>query len=171
MKKQTLLVLTTLTVLGLLVAGVTPVAASVEQVKSEDYIPSIEFTGLIESIDGDQVIVDGQVVTVDIAMIEALGLEIGNMVEVEATLNESGALIADYVELEDSLSSGDDDMYDDSDDDHADDHDDDDDADDDDGDDDEDDGDDDDMDDDDTSVTDTSGNDTNGGSTVVDPGV
>ncbi len=128
MKKQTLLVLTTLTVLGLIVAGVTPAAASVEQVELEDNIPSIEFTGVVEAIDGDQITVDGQVIIVNATMIESAGFVVGDMVEVEVITNENGELVAEYISLEDSMvddmsddSSDDayDDMYDDSSDDSS----------------------------------------------------
>ena len=103
MKKKNLLVLTTLLVLGLMAGGVTSAAASVENVDvGIGSSPSIEFTGVVESIDGDQVTVDGQTVTVDSALIESAGFAVGDLVEVEASMDENGVLVAKSVELEDS---------------------------------------------------------------------
>jgi len=103
MKKQTLLMFATLTILGILVAGVSPVAASLEQIESEDDIPSVEVTGVVEAINGDQVTVDGQVITVDVAIIESIGFVVGDMVEVKVTTNENGELVAEFISLEDSF--------------------------------------------------------------------
>ena len=118
MKKQNLFLFTALTVLGLMLSACGTAPASNSVGAKVDASP-IEFTGIVEAIEGNEVIVDGQVVVVTPEILASGDFVIGDMVEVEATTDENGALVAESVELhnDDIDDDSDDDMDDDPDDD------------------------------------------------------
>ena len=112
MKKKNLFVFTALTVLGLMLSacGATPASTS-ERTVGAKVDASLVFTGVVESIGEAEIVVDGQVVVLTPEMIVAADFVVGDTVEVEASVDETGAIVAEYVELH---NEDDDDSFDDS---------------------------------------------------------
>ena len=125
MKKKNLFVFTALTVFSLLLSacGATPASTSANTVGAKVDASPTEFTGIVEAIEEDQITVDGQVITVSPEILASGSFTVGDTVEVEASTDENGDLVAESVELHNDDSNDDlyddssDDMYDDSDDD------------------------------------------------------
>ncbi len=96
----------------------TLTAKEIELAKSDDSDDDsykgakVEFTGTVESMDGDQWVIDGQTVIVAGAKIEG-NIQVGDVVKVEAYAGADGTLTAKEIELakSDDSSSDDDDSY------------------------------------------------------------
>ena len=67
----------------MIISGASPVAASVEEVLPDITYSSVKFTGVVAAIDGDQIVVDGQIITANPALIESAGFSVGDIIEVE----------------------------------------------------------------------------------------
>lgn len=82
----------------------------------------VEFTGTVESIDGDVWVVDGQSVTVDLQNVDP-NIQVGDTVKVEGVVAEDGTITATEIEssVDDDVDDADDADDDDADDDDADD--------------------------------------------------
>ena len=102
-------VLAVLLMVGMVLSACGPVPASTDHnvVGAKVDASPIEFTGIVEAIDGNEITVDGKVIVVTPEMISTGDIEVGDSVEVEATEDESGALIAESVELHDEDSDDD----------------------------------------------------------------
>ena len=102
MKKNNLFAFTALAIFSLLLSACGGATASTKSVGAKVSASPIEFTGIVEAIEGDQVTVDGQVITVSPEILASGGFSVGDTVEVEATADENGVLVADAIALEDS---------------------------------------------------------------------
>jgi len=59
----------------------------------------VEFTGVIESIDGNQWVINGQTLTVDPAIVRDGPFDVGDTVKVEAEVAQDGSITVTRVEL------------------------------------------------------------------------
>lgn len=108
MKKQSqyLLILAVLFAMMLSACGGTAAVEAETSAGSNKPLPSlVQFTGVIDAIDGDQWTVNGQVITVDPAVVRDGTFKIGDTVKVEGEVQADGTLTVTRVELP----SGDDD--------------------------------------------------------------
>lgn len=108
MKKQSqyLLILAVLFAMMLSACGGTAATEAETSAGSNKPLPSlVQFTGVIDAIDGDQWTVNGQVITVDPAVVRDGTFKIGDTVKVEGEVQADGTLTVTRVELP----SGDDD--------------------------------------------------------------
>jgi hypothetical protein len=99
--KKVLTVLAPLTMLTLLlISACSGVAASEEKGNGSKVEPSlVEFTGVIESIDGNQWVINGQALTVDPAIVRDGPFDVGDTVKVEAEVALDGSITVTRVEL------------------------------------------------------------------------
>lgn len=87
--------------IGLLLGACAPAAApssAPANVGSGKAISEVVFTGVIESMDGDQWVIDGQTVTVDSSVLRDGSFALGDTVKVEASVAEDGSVTAQRVE-------------------------------------------------------------------------
>lgn len=73
-------------------AGSSPAAAKVEPIP-------VAYTGVIESMDGNQWVVNGQAIVVDPAVVRDGPFKIGDTVKIEVAVDQDGSLIVTRVEL------------------------------------------------------------------------
>lgn len=60
---------------------------------------SVAYTGTIESINGDQWVVNGQTITVDPAVVRDGPFNVGDVVKVEVQVNQDGSMTVTRVEV------------------------------------------------------------------------
>lgn len=87
--------------LGLLLSACAPSAApseSAANVGGGKALAQVVFTGVIESMDGDQWVIDGQTVKVDPSAVRDGSFKVGDTVKVEAAVAEDGSVTAQRVE-------------------------------------------------------------------------
>ena len=59
----------------------------------------VAYTGTIESIDGDQWVVNGQIITVDPSVVRDGPFKVGDVIKVEVAVSQDGSLTVTRVEL------------------------------------------------------------------------
>jgi hypothetical protein len=96
-----ILVLTTLLVSAC--AGAAPASNSADKVQAD----LVEFTGVIEAINGTQWTINGQVVTVDPAVIRDGSFKVGDTVKLEARVAQDGSVTVTRVEIPSAPTSAD----------------------------------------------------------------
>jgi len=79
--------------------GGAPAAAPVEQASIKVNASLIAYTGTIESIDGDQWVVNGQPLTVNPAVIQDGPFQVGDTIKVEGDVNPDGTFTVTRVEM------------------------------------------------------------------------
>lgn len=112
MKKQSqyLLILAVLFAMMLSACGGTAAVEAETSAGSNKPLPSlVQFTGVIDAIDGDQWTVNGQVITVDTAVVRDGTFKIGDTVKVEGEVQADGTLVVTRVELPNDASNSNDD--------------------------------------------------------------
>ena len=87
---------------GLLLSACAPAAAPVAteaaNVGGGKPVSSVVFTGVIESMSGDQWVINGQTITVDASVLRDGTFMVGDTVKVEASVAEDGSVTAQRVE-------------------------------------------------------------------------
>jgi len=76
-----------------------PAAAPAEQAAVKVDASLIAYTGTVESIDGDQWVVNGQPLTVDPAVIRDGPFQVGDAIKVEGAVNPDGSITVTRVEM------------------------------------------------------------------------
>lgn len=101
MKKQTLLILSALTVLSMLLSAcdAAQTAESQARVGSKVDASQVAFTGVVEDITDTTITVDGQIVSAPADLLTNANFRVGDTVEVTASVDSTGAVIAAEVEL------------------------------------------------------------------------
>lgn len=87
--------------LGLVLGACAPAAlpsAQPANVGGGKAVSEVIFTGIIESMDGNQWVIDGQTVTVDSSVLKDGPFAVGDTVKVEAAVAEDGSVTAQRVE-------------------------------------------------------------------------
>lgn len=87
--------------IGLLLGACAPAALSSSaptNVGGGKAISEVVFTGVIESMDGDRWVIDGQTITVDTSVLRDGTFVVGDTVKVEASVSQDGTVIAQRVE-------------------------------------------------------------------------
>ena len=97
-KRIYLIVLAVFAVL-LSACGGAPAAAPAEQAAVKVDASLIAYTGTVESIDGDQWVVNGQPLTVDPAVIRDGPFQVGDAIKVEGAVNPDGSITVTRVEM------------------------------------------------------------------------
>ena len=94
-----LLLITTLTALLVSACGGVAAASTETSVGSgKPQASLIEFTGVVEAIDGDQWTINGQVVTIDPSVLRDGPFDVGDTVKVEAEVQDDGSVVVTRVE-------------------------------------------------------------------------
>ncbi len=112
MKKQSkfLLILAALFAMILSACGGTAAAETETSAGANKPLASlVQFTGVIDAIDGNQWTVNGQVITVDPAVVRDGTFKIGDTVKVEGEVQADGTLVVTRVELPTDASNSNDD--------------------------------------------------------------
>lgn len=102
MKKQSqfLLILAALFAMVLSACGGTAAVETETSAGSNKPLASlVQFTGVIDAIDGDQWTVNGQVITVDPATVRDGTFKVGDTIKVEGEVQADGTLVVTRVEL------------------------------------------------------------------------
>lgn len=87
--------------LGLVLGACAPAAlpsTAPANVGGSKPVSEVIFTGVIESMDGDQWVIDGQKITVDSSVLRDGSFVVGDTVKVEASVAEDGSVTAQRVE-------------------------------------------------------------------------
>lgn len=100
MKKYSnlLLVLAALTAMLISACGGATAGTETSAGSGKPLASLVEFTGVIEAIDGNQWTVNGQVITVEPSVLRDGPFEVGDTVKVEAEVQEDGSLVVTRVE-------------------------------------------------------------------------
>jgi hypothetical protein len=98
--------LTTFLILAYLLSACSGVPAGVKVDDSSSnsqsqagQVSEVVFTGTVEAINGNQVTVSGQVITVDSAVLAAANVVVGDNIKVEAQVGQDGSVTAVSIEL------------------------------------------------------------------------
>lgn len=85
---------------GLVLSACAPAAVSTSpaNVGSGKPVSEVVFTGVIESINGDQWVINGQTVTVDSSVVRDGSFKVGDTIKVEASVAADGSVVAQRVE-------------------------------------------------------------------------
>lgn len=100
MKKFFKVLIPTFVFVTLLISACTGAIASTDTSSGGSKVNAapVEFTGVIESIDGNQWTVNGQVITVDPVVIKDGSFKVGDQVKIEANVQADGSVVGTRVE-------------------------------------------------------------------------
>lgn len=84
-------------------------AVSAEPTAGKAQAALVQFTGIIEAMDGDQWTVNGQVLTVDPSLLGGKTFNVGDTIEMEVEVQSDGAVVVKRVNGSDDDNSNDDD--------------------------------------------------------------
>jgi len=105
-KNNQITFLTTFLILAYLLSACSGVPAGVKVDNSSSnsqsqagQVSEVVFTGTVEAINGNQVTVSGQVITVDSAVLAAANVVVGDNIKVEAQVGQDGGVTAVSIEL------------------------------------------------------------------------
>src|SRR5512145_3174416 len=93
---------TVIILVGILLSACTAAPASqavdnASSAGSDKPLSEVVFTGLIESMDGDQWVINGQTITVDSSSLQEGTFLVGDTVKVEARVAADGSVIAQSI--------------------------------------------------------------------------
>jgi len=98
MKKMSNFLMFVIAILALAVSACGPAVAQEAGGNGKGQASLVEFTGVIESIDGDQWVVGGQTITVDPAVLGDAIFGVGDSVKIELETRDDGSLVVIHVE-------------------------------------------------------------------------
>lgn len=98
MKKQSRFLFVVVALVAILVSACGGTAAETSAGGDKPRASLVEFTGVIEAIDGNQWTINGQVITVDPAVLRDGPFTIGDTVKVEAEVQVDGSVVVTRVE-------------------------------------------------------------------------
>ena len=75
-----------------------PAATTTDAGAAKVEASAVEFTGVIESIDGNTWVVNGQTITVDPAIVQAGTYVVGDTVKIEASVAEDGSIVVTRID-------------------------------------------------------------------------
>lgn len=109
MKKMSLKLFLAVMTFALLLSACGGAAVSAEPTAGKAQAALVQFTGIIEAMDGDQWTVNGQVLTVDPSLLGGKTFKVGDTIEMEVEVRSDGAIVVKRVSGSDDDNSNDDD--------------------------------------------------------------
>jgi len=109
MKKISLKLFLAVMTFALLLSACGGAAVSAEPTAGKAQAALVQFTGIIEAMDGDQWTINGQVLTVPPALLNGKAFNVGDTIDMEVEVGDDGSFVVKRVERSDDDNSNDDD--------------------------------------------------------------
>jgi antitoxin component of MazEF toxin-antitoxin module len=109
MKKISLKLLLAVMTFALLLSACGGAAVSAEPTAGKAQAALVQFTGIIEAMDGDQWTVNGQVLTVPPTLLRGKTFNVGDTIDMEVEVGDDGSFVVKSVDRSDDDNSNDDD--------------------------------------------------------------
>jgi antitoxin component of MazEF toxin-antitoxin module len=109
MKKISLKLLLAVMTFALLLSACGGAAVSAEPTAGKAQAALVQFTGIIEAMDGDQWTINGQVLTVPPTLLRGKTFNVGDTIDMEVEVGDDGSFVVKSVDRSDDDNSNDDD--------------------------------------------------------------
>jgi antitoxin component of MazEF toxin-antitoxin module len=109
MKKMSLKLFLAILTFTLLLSACGGAAVSAEPTAGKAQAALVQFTGIIEAMDGDQWTINGQVLTVPPTLLRGKTFNVGDTIDMEVEVGDDGSFVVKSVDRSDDDNSNDDD--------------------------------------------------------------